>query len=803
VFSRLRWNAVAALLIAIVAATHAIAGSVPSPARLSQSDLSSIPAIVQSEIEAGRIPGAVVEIGQADRTVYRRAFGYRELEPARVAMTPDTIFDLASLTKAVATSIAIMQLQENRQINIDSPVARYWPGFARNGKGDITIRELMTHYSGLKPDLDLSGKWSGYSAAIERIEAESLEYPPGTHYQYSDINFEVLGELVRRVARVPLDSYCASHIFRPLRMRDTGFRPSPSKYSRIAPSLYRDGKLRVGEVHDPTAARMGGVAGHAGLFSTADDLAILARSLIDTGHGNDRCILSRHSIDEMTIPGTPARSSRLRGLGWDLAAPLVPNRDQLAPMGSYGHVGYTGTMLWIDPFSAAYVVVLTNRTYPDGGGDAAPLRKKILALLAAHLAPISQEQIVARRPEFRPYCRPKEVLAPRVAAGADVLVADGFAELKGRRVGLITNQTGVTRTGVSDTDAFLSAPDVKLAAIFSPEHGLDGAADGLVASGVEPSAGLPLYSLYGKFTHPNDAMLEGIDALVFDVQDSGARFYTYVTTMAYGMEAAARHGIDFYVLDRPNPISADVVQGPVMDPNLKSFTGYFPLPTRHGMTSGELARMFNQENQIGARLHVIAMQGYQRRDWYDETGLKWIAPSPNLRTLTEATLYPGVAMLEGTNVSVGRGTETPFELVGAPWIDPARLRANLVQQNIPGVYFEPASFTPAQDRYAHTRCGGVRIRLDNRVALNSPSLGILLIAALHRLYPNDFKIDATLGMVGSSRVLEEIKANRDTASIIADLTPSLEEFQRLRASYLLYEPSSPLASRHLATITAK
>ena len=373
-----------------------------------------------------------------------------------------------------------------------------------------------------------------------------------------------------------------------------------------------------------------------------------------------------------------------------------------------------------------------------------------------------------------------------VATGADVLVADDFAELKGARVGLITNQTGVTRLGARDIDVLARASGFTLGAIFSPEHGLDGRAEGRVASGTEPTTAVPVYSLYGQVRRPSDAMLDGLNALVFDIQDSGARFYTYISTMAYAMEAAARHGIDFYILDRPNPISAAVVQGPVLDADLESFTGYFPVPTRHGMTVGELAGMFNHENHVGARLHVVKMRGYRRDEWYDETGLRWVAPSPNLRTLAEATLYPGVGMLEGANVSVGRGTDAPFERVGAPWIDADRLATYLAGRAVAGVRFAPVHFTPSADHYAKQLCHGVAITLEDRRVLDAPEMGIELIAALYHLYPQHFKVDSTLGMVGSKRVLEHIKSGVDPIAIVAAWQPSLETFRQLRSKYLLY-----------------
>lgn len=791
---RFRRASVAAFLSQVVAATWVCAASPGGSASgLRPSDLEPIAAVARSEIAAGRIPGAVIEIGQGGRVVYRGAFGYRELEPQRVAMTPDTIFDLASLTKPVATAVAIMQLHESGRLDLDAPAARYWPRFGLQGKERITVRDLLTHYSGLRADLDLRRKWSGDAAALSMIKAERPLYPPGVHYQYSDINFEALGEIVRRVSGLALDAYCQARIFGPLGMKDTGFTPPAAKRDRIAPTLYAGGKLRLGVVHDPTAARMAGVAGHAGLFSTADDLAIFARMLLDGGGGGPSGavhILAPRSIAEMTVPQSPEGATHPRGLGWEVAAPLASNRDRLLPIGSYGHTGFTGTMLWIDPVGATYVIILTNRTYLDDGGDAAPLRKEILALVSERLGPVTEAQVLAREPaldDFYRLAKAREVrMQAAVATGLDILDAGGFSPLNGARVGLITNQTGVTRAGARNIDLLARASGARLCAIFSPEHGLYGDAEGRVSSGMEPATELPFYSLYGAVTRPSDDMLKGIDALVFDVQDAGARFYTYVTTMAYAMEAAAGRGIDFYVLDRPDPVTANAVQGPVMDADLKSFTGYFPLPTRHGMTMGELAAMFNGENRIGARLHVIRMSGYRRSEWYDQTGLPWIAPSPNIRTLAEVALYPGVAMIEGANVSVGRGTAAPFELIGAPWIDKDRLSAYLESRTIAGVRFEPADFTPADDRYANRQCHGVRIKLQDRDALDSPALGVELVAALYHLYPNDFRVDSTLGMLGSRTVLKQIKAGDDPKFIAVGWQPSLRTFMALRSKYLLY-----------------
>jgi uncharacterized protein YbbC (DUF1343 family)/CubicO group peptidase (beta-lactamase class C family) len=768
-----------------------VGGALGSARPLPPSALDGIARIATREIQAGRIPGAVVLIGHDGRIVYRRAFGDRALQPSRVPMAADTIFDLASVTKAVATATAIMQLAERGKLRLDAPAATYWPAFAEHGKSAITIRDLLTHYSGLPPDLDMTPAWSGYRAAMRRIVAMRPVCPRDTRYIYSDINFEVLGEIIRRVSRMALNRYCRKYIFAPLGMRHTFFHVPPSMRTRVAPTVPAADLIAAPRVQDPTAYRMGGVAGHAGLFSTANDLAVFAQTMLNGGRRGHARILKQASVAEMTAPMSPRGEPRLRGLGWDLGPVLAANRYQLPPAGSYGHKGYTGTMLWIDPVTRTYVVILTNRVYMGSGGDAELLRTRILAVVAEAIGDVSSADVFERDPKLAAWCKNdpgcmSTMQTGRVETGADILEANHFAALKGLRIGLITNRAAVDSAGRNLVQVMRARPDLRLVALFAPEHGFSALAEGNVASGVEEESGIAMFSLYGAARVPTDEMLSGIDALVFDVQDSGARFYTYPTTMAYAMESAARHGIEFFVLDRPNPISAGIVQGPVLDSDLRSFTGYFPMPVRHGMTIGELAEMFNAENRIGARLHVIAMNGYRRSLWFDQTGLTWVAPSPNLRTLAEAALYPGVAMLEGTNVSVGRGTDTPFELVGAPWITASALSSYLGARSIAGVHFAAADFTPNSSKYEGRVCHGVRIFLDNRAALDSPALGIELAAALHHLYPQRFELNKALAMVGSKRVLDQIGAGEDPRTIVAGYQPELRKFRLLRAQYLLY-----------------
>ncbi len=785
------------ILQAVVTRPPSACAAVNSASDLGEAQLAPLASVIEEAIRTGRCPGAVVLVGQQGRVVYRRAFGNRAVVPQQVRMTPDTIFDLASLTKVIATTTAVMQLVERGMISLEDPVADYWPEFKAHGKEDITVRELLTHYSGLRPDLDLKPEWSGYETALPMIVEETPVAVPGTRFIYSDINFETLGEIVRRVSGQPLEVFCAQNIFQPLGMKDTFFSPPPAVHDRIAPTQYQygeTGKMLWGEVHDPTAYNMGGVAGHAGLFSTADDLAIFAQLLLNGGTYGGARVLSPLSVEKMTTPQAPPDAMILRGLGWDIDSPYASNRGELYPLGSYGHTGWTGTSIWIDPVSRTYVILLTNRVHPDGKGDVVGLRTRVASVVAAALGPASTEQILASRRSLTGYFelmkshRIRGVRNGKVQTGIDVLVAENFAPLAGMRVGLITNHTGRDAQGRRTIDLLYRAPGVKLRAIFGPEHGFTGTADegAPVASGQDPATHLPVYSLYGKTTRPTDKMLAGLDALVFDIQDAGVRFYTYVTTLGYAMEAAAKKGIPVYVLDRPNPINGFSVEGPVLDKDLTSFVAYFPMPVRHGMTVGELAEMFNRENNLGVKLHVIKMRGWERTDWYDETGLPWVKPSPNLRTLTEATLYPGVAMVEGASVSVGRGTDTPFELLGAPWIESRKLAAHLNERKIQGVRFLPVEFTPRSGPFKGQVCHGISLVLLDRQALNSPELGVELVAALYRLFPQDFQIDKTLALVGARGVLAAIKKGHDPGSIVRRSYEAREPFRRMREKYLLY-----------------
>jgi uncharacterized protein YbbC (DUF1343 family)/CubicO group peptidase (beta-lactamase class C family) len=777
--------------LAMLAASTAAQAPAPDP------DFARVDAIMEKAVAEGNIPGGVVLIGHQGKFVYRKAFGLRSLEPAREPMTVDTIFDLASLTKCVATTTAMMQLMEQGRVRLNDPVARYLKDFAQNGKQDITIRELMTHFSGLPPDLDLSTPWQGRDEAFQMAMAERPEYPPGSRFVYSDINFETLGFLVERITGESLADYAAKHIFAPLGMKETRFLPPREWLPRIAPTQYDEhGAMLRGTVHDPTARRMGGIAGHAGLFSTADDLARFAQALL-----SGSSVLSPLSVEKMSTPQQPANASSLRGLGWDIDSPFSSNRGELLPVGSFGHTGFTGTSLWIDPVTDTYIVLLTNAVHPRGGRSAVALRSEVATAVAASLSltvPESERLRLARITGYNESMMAARRLSFRngeVKNGIDVLEESNFSELHPdpnhpRRIGLVANQTSIDREGRRTADVLAHAPGIRLAAIFSPEHGIEGKLDTTnIANSRDESTGAQIYSVYGASDaqrRPQASVLADLDAIVFDIQDAGVRFYTYETTLGYFLEAAAKAGREIVVLDRPNPLGGAFVQGPMADAGRETFVSYWQTPVRHGMTIGELARMFNAERALGAKLTVVPMKGWMRGDWFDSTGELWINPSPNMRNLNEAALYPGVGMIEATNISVGRGTDAPFELIGAPWIDPVRLAAYLNAREIDGVRFIPVRFTPASAGYANQLCGGVNVVVTDRNALDAPEMGLEIASALQKLYPDQYRIAALDTLMVSKGSLDAVSAGEDPRRIAEDWQDAIGNFQKLRARYLLY-----------------
>ena len=843
-----------------------------------QRDFNAVSSLVTQAIAAKKLPGAVVLIGHDGKTAFEQAYGDRELEPVVESMTEDTVFDMASLSKCLSTAVAVMQLYEQHKLAFDDPVAKYLPAFAVNGKEKVTIRELLTHYSGLPPDVDLKDAW-GLAApdkteGIRRAMNSTLETAPGTHFVYSDINFITLGALVEKLSGQPLDEYAQEHVFQALGMTHTRYLPfaeacgskelrgaavslaPPPKpivqpngqlmgpgiaeyacgdkwrpdvlIPETAPTAYDDegtaatnpdfGHMLRGTVHDPTTRRMGGVAGHAGVFSTAADVATFAQALLDRLAGRpSRFPLQQATLKLMIEPeqsataatdatiftedGKVTKGIAARGFGWDINSAFSRPRGEVFPIGSFGHTGFTGTSLWMDPGSDTFVVLLANAVHPHVGAAISGLRGQVATAAARALGLDDKSSAAAETQKTR--------------TGIDVLEATHFAALREAaarhnghlRIGLLTNQTGLDQAGRRTIDVLLhSIPEVELTTLFSPEHGLLGGKDTTkIGKEVDPATRLPVIGLYGakeEQRRPGAETLKNLDAMVIDLQDAGVRFYTYETVVGYLLEAAAQARVEVIVLDRPNPIGGVAVQGPVSDNGAESYTDYMPLPVRHGMTLGELAMYFNKERllpsatlpnvqaPIQALLTVVAMQHWTRSQYFDDTRLPWTNPSPNLRSLTAATLYPGIALLEMTNVSVGRGTKTPFEHIGAAYINGPELAAYLNARKIPGVSFASTSFAVAEDSNHYPSHGktipGIAFIVTDRNQLDSPELGIELIGALHHLYPG-FSLEKAERLIANVDTVQALKNNTDPREIARGWAADLAAFRHRRETYLLYK----------------
>jgi uncharacterized protein YbbC (DUF1343 family) len=725
----------------------------------------AVDAAILAAIDAGKMPGCVLVVGRHDEVLLRKAYGSKALVPLRAPMTLDTVFDLASLTKPLATSTSIMILAERGKIDIHAPASRYVPELARLPA--FTVEQLLTHTSGLPAATPISdyalSTLDDHSATMRKL-GESLEgklkAQPGERFLYSDVGFIVLEEIVRRRAGRSLATFAKEEVFMPLGMVDTGYLPGPELRERAAPTEQRDGHFMQGDVHDPRAWAMGGVAGHAGLFSTADDLALFARAMLGHGALDGKRIVGEKTFDDWTARRDT--SSGGRALGWDKDSRFATHRSTLLSPRAFGHGGFTGTVMWIDPGKDLYVVFLSNRVHPDGKGAVNPLVAEVATLA---------------------------IDASETKTGIDVLRAESFERLKGAHIGLVTNASARAKDGTSTLDLLRAASPstLTLSAIFSPEHGIQAVAEGKIADGTYH--GVPVYSLYGDRASPTATTLDGIDTLVFDLQDAGARFYTYASTMKLAMKVASERGLRFVVLDRPNPIGGVEVAGPVLEgarDSGGSFVNHHALPVRHGMTMGELARMFADDGKLDLRLDVVRMQGWMRREYFDHTGLTWTSPSPNLRSVEEVVLYPAVGLLESTNLSVGRGTETPFEVLGAPYVDGEALARNVKARGIPGLAVEEVTFTPKASPHLGKACHGLRLRVTDRSRFEPVRAAVTIALALSELHAADWDVHHVDRMLQSKAALDAIKAGKSADDVVATWSAGLAAFKTKRERFLLY-----------------
>ncbi|HEX5282659.1 MAG TPA: sodium/solute symporter [Bryocella sp.] len=898
---------------------------VPTPRVIPAPDFAPASQLINDAIAYHHLPGAVLLIGHSGRVVFEHAYGNRKLagepglngrpSPAE-RMTENTIFDMASLSKNLSTSVSIMQLYEQGKLNFDEPIEQLLPTFNPDHdpeRAKVTVRMLLTHFSGEPADVSLRDPWGlakpDKAEGIQRALTTALQSAPAAVFRYSDINFILLGDIVEILSGEPLDVYAQEHIFKPLGMTDTRYLPidkacgphriigaaiawqparrghmhyacpagdwSTSLLARIAPTTHDDESksdpaanphfdmLTRGTVHDPTTRRMGGVAGHAGVFSTAHDVSLFAQALLDRlANRPSNFPLKQSTLELMTTPEQPdhyagqltlantAEQSEivrgekgaqpglaphypaipeedLRGFGWDIDTAFSKPRGMLFPIGSFGHTGFTGTSLWMDPGSDTYVILLANAVHPRGNPPISNLRGEVATAIAQALqlypTETSRASELCKQPNT--YCDPTKL--SNTKTGIDILESDHFAELNQLaaqhnnklRLGILTNQSGVDAHGrrtidILSTELPKTIPGSKLTTIFSPEHGIFGKQD-TTSFGPEtdPTTGLRVTSLYGAHDsdrRPSHDQLKDLDAVVIDLQDAGVRTYTYEAVTGYFLEAAAQekkqynHTLNIIVLDRPDPIGGIAVQGPVSDTGHESYTDYGQIPVRHGMTLGELARFYNGTRHIDAPLTVVAMQHWTRSEFYDQTGLPWVNPSPNLHNLNATILLPALTLLEATNATVGRGTPTPFELIGAglppkdkttgaqppAWFQAADVAAALNARHIPGVSFAATTTTVDNDSihpYHGQTIEAVRITISDRDTLDSPELGVEILSTLHNLYPDQFHLDRAAHLLASQDTLDAIRRGDDPRSIAATWQPALIDYKTAREHYLLYK----------------
>jgi len=831
IFAALRLCAFALIFYSFVNA-QGLPFANPQTVGMSAEKLNRIDALVEKDIADKKLPGAVVIVGHKGKIVYRKAFGNRSLVPTQEKMTVDTIFDVASLTKPIATATSVMILVERGQLRLNDTIGKFIPEIEDENAKKVTILQLLTHVSGYQPDFDLGEKWTGREGMLAALKKEKLRHPPGTRFVYSDIGFIVLAEIIDRVSGKGIDTNFRTNIGIPLKLQENvGFNRWTSqptietlktvKFASIfAPTENVKGQQNYlgskfegsedeanlilrGFVHDPTAFRMNGVAGHAGLFSTADDLARYCQMILNGGVLDGKRILSANTVAKMTQPYVISEDGATRGLGWDMNTSFSQNRGELFPLGSFGHTGFTGTSVWIDRVSQTFVVFMSNRVHPDGKGDVTPLRAKIATVAASAIedTPIEKfrqaeaEYNAAILPQIEKFRSQQSAVSSQqsiknvtVLNGIDVLEKENFKSLENLRVGLVTNHTGRNLAGKQTIDILFEAKNLKLVSLFAPEHGIRGELDqSKIDDSKDEKTGLPIFSLYGETRRPKPEQLQGLDAIVFDIQDIGVRFYTYEATLLNVMEEAAKAKIPVIVLDRPNPINGATVEGAVADADKLSFVVSHTVPVRHGLTIGELGQMMNADKKIGADLRVVKMQNWSRSMWFDETGQTWVNPSPNMRSLTQATLYPGIGLVETTNLSVGRGTDTPFEIIGAPWLDGQKLAKYLNEKNMPGVRFVPIRFTPKSSVFVGENCGGINIIITNRNIYKSVQTGMEIALGLRKIFPNDWKPDNYNRLLGNAEIFELVRRAETVQVIETTQKKKIDEFIANRARFLLYK----------------
>ncbi len=700
-------------------------------------------------------PGAVALVGTPDGVIFHAASGNAQSQPRRRAAATDTVYDLASLTKVVATTTAILKLRDAQTIDLDQPAGEWIPipAFMK-----FTIRQLLNHTAGLTAGKPLYRTHKSIDAMLQYYASLPLLNPPGERYRYSDVGFMALGKIVEIAGRDSLDAFCEREIFRPLGMTDTQFNPPKSLKSRIAATekCQWRGRVMLGEVHDENAYAVGGVSGHAGLFSTAQDLGLFCRALL-SGE-----VLSDTTFQAMTqrgqIPHWP-----WQGLGWVLDPWSTLNEGFLPARTAFGHTGWTGTCMWQDPESGVYAVLLGNTCHPSRRNrDNGEFRRTFYNAVAKEVLPNQTNTQV----------------------GLDRVVRERFEGLRGKRIALLTNHAAKDSLGRHILDVFALAPEAKLTRLYSPEHGLRGQAE--AGAAVSSQGGqIPIVSLYGDRKAPTADELAQVDVFLVDLQDVGARYYTYAATMKACMKACEAAGTPVVILDRPNPVGGLVLEGPIAT-EAGSLVRYARIPIRHGMTLGELAVYFKRTEFTSPRFSVLVktMENWNRHRLYDECQLAWTPPSPNLPTAQTALAYVGMCLFEGTNLNEGRGTDRPFLVAGAPWLNAKRIVAAVRPEDRAGFELTTADYTPksipgkaANPRFQDERCEGIALRIVSPKDARPFRLTIALLSAIREEHKRKLEwLPFFDTLAGTEQLRAQIDAGTPAAQIVAGYEAALAQF---------------------------
>ncbi len=722
-------------------------------------------------IKGAGAPGATACVGVAGGEMLIEAAGYRALTPSRESAEKDSLYDLASLTKVIATTTAVMLLIEEGRLSLEQRITEFIPLSNLNA---FTVRHLLTHTSGLPAWRAWHQEASGMLEYVEHIAEAAAGAVPDRSRTYSDMGFILLAKIVEQATRDSFDAFCRQRIFEPLGMKDTLFTPPEALRPRCAPTercSWRNRMLR-GEVHDENASAIGGVSGHAGLFSTARDLGVFCSALLEGR------LVKEETLAEMTrggqVPCYP-----WQGLGWWVDPWTSGANGYLPSRTAFGHTGWTGTSIWMDRDRKNYAILLSNTCHPTrekrNNGE---LRRRFYAAAADADYPNSTN----------------------AHTGLDKLLRNEFSDIAGKRLALLTNSAAVDQLGRSIMDVFNLCGAPKPSLLYSPEHGFFGQAEA-GAHVASEKGDIPIVSLYGDRKHPSAEELRQIDLFAVDLPDIGARYYTYMDTMKNCMAACAEHNVPMLILDRPNPVGGAILEGPVAR-EYGSPVCCAPLPIRHGMTLGELALYFKDVffSKTKLSVTVLSAENWWRELQADVCALPWKAPSPNIPSAETALMYIGTCLFEGLNMNEGRGTDTPFLVCGAPWLDAEAVLADLSAQDAPGCDLKPVLYIPksipgkaANPKHQDKLCRGIRFQIVDWQAARPFTTAAALIGAIHKRHDELAWAPFFDTLAGGPWLREQILSGQPAREIAAGLQAELAAFDAKRPQ--LYDSLSRRVSR--------